>query len=338
MDVVLLAHEQFPDHAKTAIGILRYGDYDVTAVLDREKAGSNVSDHVSNVQDAPIVSGMDDVTEAIDALVIGISPIGGGFDESWRLDIRSALERGCDVISGLHYFLESDDEFSALASEYNCDLWDVRKPHEDLTIASGTANSVDASVVLTVGTDCSTGKMTTSMELARTAQNQGVDATVIPTGQTGIMIEGWGNPIDRVISDFAAGAVEEMILEKGDDHDLLIVEGQGSIVHPAYSGVTTAILHGAMPDKLVLCHVASRTAIRGYENVQLPSPETYVELYETLAEPVHKTEITAGALATHHIANDDDARNEIDAFSRAINCPVTDPVRFDPDVIIDSII
>ncbi|HMB51617.1 MAG TPA: DUF1611 domain-containing protein, partial [Natronoarchaeum rubrum] len=269
MRVAILAHEKFPGDAKTALGVLRYGDHDVVAVLDRDSAGTQVDDHVDDVQDAPIVSGMSAVDASIDALIIGVAPIGGGFDESWRADVVTALERGCDVIAGLHYFLSEDEEFARLAEEHGGELRDVRKPPDDLTVSQGRTDEVDAEVILTVGTDCNTGKMTTTMELARAAAEAGHDAAVVPTGQTGIMIEGWGIPIDRTISDFTAGAVERMIREVGDDHDYLFVEGQGSIVHPAYSAVTCGILHGAMPDKLVLCHEAGREAIHGYESFDI---------------------------------------------------------------------
>ncbi|WP_338729690.1 DUF1611 domain-containing protein [Haladaptatus sp. DJG-WS-42] len=337
MDIALLAHEKFPDEAKTALGILRYSDDTVVAVLDRDSPDTRVHDTVPDVQDAPIVASIDEV-ESYDALVIGIAPIGGGFDDTWRDDVRTALKAGKDVISGLHYFLEDDEEFAQLADEHGADIWDVRKPHDDLTVAQGIADSVDAEVILTVGTDCSVGKMTVSLELARAAQERGIDAEFIPTGQTGIMIEGWGNPVDRVVSDFTAGAVEEMILEKGNDHDYLFVEGQGTIIHPAYSAVTCGILHGSMADKLVLCHAAGREAIHGYESFALPDFSTYRQLYEDLARPVHETEVVAGALNTRSIAEDEDAQAAVDDFADAIDAPATDPVRFDPDTILDEVL
>ncbi|MDL5362686.1 DUF1611 domain-containing protein [Halalkalicoccus sp. NIPERK01] len=337
MQVAVLAHEKFPERAKTAVGVIRYGEYDVTAVLDRDRAGGRVNEYLPGVPDAPIVSGMADVEEA-DALLIGIAPIGGGFDESWREDVENALSRGCDVISGLHYFLSEDPEFVELAAENDCELWDVRKPDEDLTVSRGIAHEVDAEVILTVGTDCSVGKMTVSMELARAAQEQGIDAAVIPTGQTGIMIEGWGNPIDRVVSDFTAGAVEEMIVEKGDEHDYLFVEGQGTIIHPAYSAVTCGILHGSMPDSLVLCHAAGREAIHGYEDFSIPPVETYIDLYEGLAAPVHETEVAAGALNTMDIVEDGPARNAVDEYAADLGVPATDPVRFESDEVLEALL
>ncbi|WP_435364761.1 DUF1611 domain-containing protein [Haloarchaeobius sp. DYHT-AS-18] len=337
MRIAILAHEKFPDRAKTALGLLRYSDDEVVAVLDRDEAGARVNDFVGDVQDAPVVASMADAPEC-DALVIGIAPIGGGFDESWRDDVRTALERGCDLVAGLHYFLEDDEEFASLAAEHDCDIWDVRKPDPDLTVARGVAGQVDAEVVLTVGSDCSVGKMTATMELCEAAREAGHDAAVIPTGQTGIMIEGWGNPIDRVVSDFTAGAVEEMILEKGDDHDYLFVEGQGAITHPAYSAVTCGILHGAQPDKLVLCHRAGQERVHGYEDYPLQDLDTYVDLYESLAAPVHEAEVVGGSLNTSGIESDEAAREALEEFADAIDAPAADLVRFDADDLLEAIL
>lgn len=337
MNVVLLAHEKFPERAKTANGILRYADHEIVAVLDRDLAGSRVADHLDHVQDAPIVSSMADVEGAVDALIIGIAPIGGGFDPSWREDVRTALRDGCDVIAGLHYFLAEDAEFAELAERHGGSIRDVRRPDPDIGVSDGVAGEVSAHVLLTVGTDCSVGKMTTSMELERAADERGIDARVVPTGQTGIMIEGWGNPVDRVVSDFAAGAVEEMVLEVGDDHDLLIVEGQGSIVHPAYSGVTLSILHGAMPDSLVLCHEAGRESVHGYDQA-LPPLDFYVEQYESIAAPVQDTDVVAGALNTTSISGVDAARDAVASFSEAIEAPASDPVRFEAGPLLEGIV
>jgi uncharacterized NAD-dependent epimerase/dehydratase family protein len=334
--VAVLAHETFPERAKTAVGILRYADYEVAAVLDRTNAGDRVVDHLSGVPDAPVVASMADAP-AVDALVIGISPIGGGFDESWRPDVRAAVERGCDVASGLHYFLGEDEALAALAADHGVDLWDVRRPPADLTVAEGVARGVDADVVLTVGTDCSTGKMTTSMELVRAARDRGVDAAMVPTGQTGIMVEGWGTPIDRVVSDFVAGAAEDLVLRAAADHDLLVVEGQGSIVHPAYSAVTCGLLHGTMPDRLVVCHAAGRDAIHGYEDYAVPPVESYVDRYESLAAPVNEARVVAGALNTAALGDDAAAREAVDAYADAVGAPATDPIRFDAAEVVGSL-
>ncbi|QZP38850.1 DUF1611 domain-containing protein [Halobaculum magnesiiphilum] len=335
--VAVLAHGKFPDRSKTANGIIRYADYEVAAVLDRDRPGERVADHLPGVADAPVVASFADVPDDVDALVIGIAPIGGGFDESWRPDVEAAIEAGCDVVSGLHYFLNDDDDLAALAAEHGVELWDVRRPDRDIGVAEGRSDEVDADVVLTVGTDCSVGKMTATMEIVDAAREVGIDACVIPTGQTGIMIEGWGNPVDRVVSDFTAGAVEEMILEKGDDHDLLVVEGQGSIVHPAYSAVTCGILHGAMADELVMCHAAGREAIHGYESFDLPPLPEYVDLYESLAAPVHGTEVVAGALNTADLDDDAAAEAAVEEFAAGIDAPATDLIRFGAEEVVEAI-
>ncbi|MFB6139351.1 MAG: DUF1611 domain-containing protein [Halosimplex sp.] len=317
--------------------MLRYGDDDVVAVLDRTRAGERVRDHVPDVQDAPIFAELDDVDEQIDALVVGISPIGGAFDETWRPDVRAALERSADVVAGLHYFLADDAEFARLAEAHGAEIRDLRRPPEDLTVSDGTASEVDAEVVLTVGTDCSTGKMTTTFELAAAARERGVDAGVVPTGQTGIAIENYGIAVDRVISDFAAGAVERMVEERAAEHDVLFVEGQGALAHPAYSGVTASVLHGAMPDRLVLCHVAGRDAVHGYEHVPIPPPGEYARLYESLADPVEPAEVVAGALNTQRL-DDDEAGAAVEAYADAVDAPATDPVRFDAGEILPAVL
>lgn len=336
MRVAILAHEKFPDRAKTAVGILRYGHQDVVAVVDRDTAGDRVADHVPDVQDAPIVESMAEAPEC-DALVIGIAPIGGDFDPSWRPDVRTALKRGCDVIAGLHYPLAEDEEFARLATKHDCDLQDVREPPEDLDVASGTAGDVDAHVIATVGTDCSTGKLTATLELVQGLRDAGYDAAAVPTGQTGILIEGWGIAVDRAISDYAAGAAERLVEEAAAEHDVLVVEGQGSILHPAYSGVTASLLHGAMPDALVLCHEAGRTVIHGYERFAIPPIGEVAGRYEQFLEPVAPAPVVGGALNTAGIDDNDEARRAIEEFAAAIDAPVTDPVRFDVEPVVEAI-
>ncbi|MFD1514764.1 DUF1611 domain-containing protein [Halomarina rubra] len=335
MRLAILAHEKFPDRAKTAVGLLRYTDHEVVAVLDRDHAGDRVRDHIEDVQDAPVVAGIDDVPD-IDAFVVGIAPIGGGFDETWRDDVTGALERGAEVWSGLHYHLADDEAFAALADEHDTRLWDVRDPPEDLTVAEGVARDLDATVVTTVGSDCSTGKMTATCELVEAARERGWSAGVVPTGQTGIMIEGWGLPIDRTISDFTAGAVERMLVERAEEYDYLFVEGQGAITHPAYSAVTCGILHGSMPDALVYCHEAGREAVHGYESFSLPDVGAHASLYENLAEPVSPTSVVAGSLNTSKLS-EEDARKAVDEFGEALDEPATDAVRFGCEEILDAL-
>jgi len=337
--IAVLAHGGFPDDAKTATGILRYADAEVVAVLDREIAEADpdarVADYHPDVDDAPIVASSA-AAPAFDALAIGIAPIGGGFDESWRTDVIDAIESGADVVSGLHYFLGDDPEFVRLADEHGVELWDVRRPPDDLTVAEGIARELDAEIVATVGTDCSVGKMTTTRELYEAAVDRGVDAGFIPTGQTGIIVEDWGIPVDRTVSDFTAGAVERMLRERSD-RDYLFVEGQGSITHPAYSPVTLGILHGAMPDSLVLCHEAGRERIHGYESVEIPNPGYVAGLYESLAESVAPTEVVAGALNTAHL-DAEGAAAARDRYRSQLTVPVADPIRDGVDELLEAVL
>jgi uncharacterized NAD-dependent epimerase/dehydratase family protein len=178
--------------------------------------------------------------------------------------------------------------------------------------------------------------MTTTWSLLEAARERGWDAAAVPTGQTGVMVDGSGVVVDRTISDFTAGAVERMVEERAD-HDYLFVEGQGSITHPAYSGVTLSILHGAMPDALVLCHEAGRENIRKYGSFPIPHPAECVDLYESLAAPLNETEVVAGSLNTRFVDDDAKAREAVADFAAAIDAPVTDPVRFGPDEVLDAL-
>ena len=337
--IAILAHEKFPGRAKTAVGLLRYGDHEVVAVLDREIAESDpdarVRDYVPDVQDAPILGRAADAPE-FDVLVVGIAPIGGGFDESWRPDVETAIESGADVWAGLHYFLAEDERIAGMAEEHGVDIWDVRQPPEDLTVAEGTAGDLDATVVLTVGSDCSTGKMTTTMELYEGARERDWDVGFVPTGQTGAMIAGDGVVIDRAPADFAAGATEGMVVDAAEGNEYVFVEGQGSIVHPAYSAVTCGILHGAMPDAMILTHEAGREVIHGFESFAIPEPGALVSLYEDLATSVHDASIVGGALNTREL-EPVDASDAVIEYADAIDGPAIDPVRGEVDPLLDVI-
>ncbi|MFA5861140.1 MAG: DUF1611 domain-containing protein, partial [Candidatus Thermoplasmatota archaeon] len=256
MRLLVLAHDSFdPRHAKTAHCILRYarlgwsGD-EVVAVVDRTKAGHDASEFIGEVGSGiPIVGS---VAEGLrfkpDALAVGIAPVGGALPQDWRADINEALIHGLRVISGLHTPLASDPQFAEHASS----IRDVRFEHPPKRITTGEGLGVESLVVTTIGTDCSSGKMTASVELAREARSRGLTAAFVATGQTGIMIGcDAGAPLDALVGDFVAGAMEECVLKAAKKRpDIIIVEGQGSLTHPAYAGVTTSLLHGGFPDVL----------------------------------------------------------------------------------------
>jgi uncharacterized NAD-dependent epimerase/dehydratase family protein len=233
---LILAPGQFADNAKTAHGVIRYGSDRTVAVVDPMHAGKRVRDVLPHLpSEAPIVASVSDgLAFAPTALLIGTAPKGGALPQSWRDEVLTALRAGLEVVSGLHDMLGNDPEFAAAARASGAAIWDVREPPE-VPLFSGAAYDIAPPVLLAVGSDCAVGKMTVMLELARAAGDRGKRAEFVPTGQTGIMIAGWGISVDRVISDFAAGAAEQLVLQAAArEPDAIFVEGQGGINHPAY--------------------------------------------------------------------------------------------------------
>ena len=229
-----------PFLAKTAISLLRYRGDDVAAVLDQEHAGKSAQELFGTGADVPVVASIENIDA--DAIFVGIAPPGGKLPTEWNPIILAAIERGMDIVSGLHDFLSSNIECSDAAKKSGVNLIDVRRNSENQT-----ARVVDfrreCLRVHAVGNDCSLGKMVTTLELQQGLQRRGLDAGFAATGQTGIMVSGSGIPIDCVVADFVNGAAERLVVDH-QDHDYLMIEGQGSISHPAYSAVTTGLLHG----------------------------------------------------------------------------------------------
>ena len=217
------------------------------------------------------------------------------------------------------------------------ELRDYRRPPADLSVPTGENLTHGASVVLTVGSDCAVGKKTVAVELDRAAQDRGLHSVFVPTGQTGIMIAGWGIAVDAVVSDFLAGAAERLVVEGARRGDLLFVEGQGSIIHPQFSGVTLGLYHGSAPHALVLVHRAGDTELEGVPGHPiLPLPEL-VELYERLALPVRPARVAAIALNTGRF-DDAAARTAIVDVERETGIPADDPVRFGPERVLDAVL
>jgi uncharacterized NAD-dependent epimerase/dehydratase family protein len=270
--IIILAEGAFGDlPSKTAMGVIRYGPAPVVAVIDSQRAGRNVSEWLGPGVDIPVVA---DLEEAIAAagtdpppseLLLGTAPPGGRIPPAWRATLVSAIERGLDVVSGLHELISEDPELTSLASRHGVTLVDHRRAPERQHVASGRRHRAGSRVVLTVGTDCAIGKMTVALELRRAALAAGLSATFVPTGQTGIMIEGWGVSVDRVIADFVNGTAEWLVEQAEEMADWVFVEGQGAIDHPGYSAVTAGLLHGAAPHAMVLVHEPGRLHHHGWE-------------------------------------------------------------------------
>jgi uncharacterized NAD-dependent epimerase/dehydratase family protein len=338
---LILADGDFgPMTSKTANSVIRYLPERVVAVLDRRVAGQVAEQVLGFGGGIPVVASVrEGLALGATAVLVGIAPIGGRLPEEWRGWLREALEGGCDVVSGLHSFLADDPVLAATAAKHQRTIHDIRRPPPDLPVASGRAKDVAPLVVLTVGTDCNVGKMTAQLQLVKELNARGLRTRFVATGQTGIMIEGWGLAVDAVVADFIAGAAEWLVLEGAKGADVVLVEGQGSINHPGYSGVTLGLVHGACPDAMILCHQASREYIGEYREaawLRIPPLAEYVRLYETIANTVHPSKVIGVALNTYDL-DAAAARAACEAASRETGLPCTDPVRFGSGALVDAV-
>jgi uncharacterized NAD-dependent epimerase/dehydratase family protein len=323
--------------AKTAVGILRYRPEEVAAVIDSTRAGRTAQSCVGVGGGIPVVADLAAAASVgADSLLIGIAPQGGELPQPWRAVVRDALGRGWDVLAGLHVFLGDDAEFRALAAAHGAQLIDTRRPSLSRPIAAARAARVEPLVVLTIGSDCNVGKMTTALEIRRALRDRGLRAAFVATGQTGIFIADQGAAIDAVPADFMAGTVEALVLEAARDADVVIVEGQGSLRHPAYSGVALALLHGAAPHALVLCHEAGRDRVRGTAQ-EIPPLERLRDEAEQAAAWVAPAKVIAASLNTSAL-DEPAARDACASAARTLGRPATDPVRFGCGEIADAIV
>ncbi len=321
--------------AKTAHGVIAYSADATAAVIDVDHAGRRVRDVLPYLDsDAPIVATLDDALRyRPTSLLVGVAPPGGALPPAWRATIERALAARLEVVSGLHQFLADDPAFAAAAATSGARIWDVRATPPP-RLFTGEAYRANARVVLTVGSDCAVGKMTASLELTRAARERGVRARFVATGQTGIAIAGSGTAIDRVISDFASGAAEELVLANASDADVLFVEGQGGINHPAFAPVTLALLYGSTPDALVLVHLATRTHVEDF-GTPLLSLAALVETYEGLCATVKPAKVAGIALNTYGLSAED-ARTAVARASAETGLPCADVVRDGPHALYDA--
>jgi uncharacterized NAD-dependent epimerase/dehydratase family protein len=326
-------------HSKTAEGVLRYGQNPVVAVIDSTETGKSVEQITGITCQAPIVASVADALKfQPDALLLGTAWAEGHLPAEWKPDILFALRNGLDVISGLHDFLADDPDFVKCAAESKRQLFDVRRPPDQLPVGCGKAKDVPAFICLTVGSDGSVGKMTTSLEIDKVAKRRGFKSRFVATGQTGIMIDGQGIAIDRVIGDFMAGAAERLVLEVAYDNDFVFVEGQGSLIHPGWSGVTLGLLHGACPQAMILCHTATRTRV-GKDKLPfaIPKLSLLIPIYESMTDFIRPAKVVAISLNTHGMS-EQAAQNAVEEAARDTGLPATDPVRFGADCLFDAIL
>lgn len=304
MSYIVLAHDHFADgEAKTAEALIRYAREPVLAVVDRAAEIATAEPIVgapgAGVPIVPSVqAALEDTADAPTRLAIGVAPVGGRLPPGWRPEIEAALEAGLDLLSGLHDYLGEDEELASLAANSGAEIIDLRKPPSDKPIYSSQVLDLDATIVLTVGTDCSSGKMTTSVELVDALKELGIPTAFAATGQTGMMIgPDSGVCIDAVPADFLAGWGERIVLEAhaATDARVIVVEGQGALTHPAYAAVSLGLLHGASPHACILCHDAARktkgASFHGGRTFPVLDPVEEWGLIETMARSIRLPEL-----------------------------------------------
>jgi uncharacterized NAD-dependent epimerase/dehydratase family protein len=320
-----------PHFGKTARGVIRYAPQDVVCVLDSQ---SDATTH----EGFPLVR---TVAEAMQyeptTALVGVATQGGRFPPEWRALLEECIRAGLDVENGLHEFLTADDQLASLAREHGVELRDLRKAPPGLNVPTGENLTHGATSILMVGSDCAIGKMTVALELDREARARGIRSQFVPTGQTGIAIAGWGISVDAVVADFIAGAAEQLVLEgvrRGGD--VLFVEGQGSLLHPAYSGVTLGLIHGSAPHAYVLCHKADESVVDGDERYPIPPLSELVDLHERISLLARPAKVLAIALNTRDL-DEESARRAIAEAEAETGLPADDPVRFGAGKLIDAV-
>lgn len=271
----------------------------------------------------------------VKTVVIGVANRGGVISPAWKKVLIAALEEGFDLASGLHNLLRDEEDLAAVARATGRSLHDVRVPSVNYPIANGKKR--EGKRMLAVGTDCSIGKMYTALCMDREMRERGLKSTFRATGQTGILITGDGVPLDAVIADFMAGSIEWLTPDNDADHWDLI-EGQGSLYHVSYSGVTLALIHGGQPDALVICHEPTRLHMRGLPEFKLPSVEEVRDMALALARISNPACAAVGvSINTQHMT-EADAKSYLAEVERRSGLPATDPFRFGAAKLVDAML
>ena len=318
-------------YGKTGRGVMRYRPDDVVAILDSAYPEAELLGY-------PVVPSVAEAAAyAPTAALVGVATAGGRFPPEWRVLLRECIAAGLDIENGLHEFLADDPELAPFAQTHGVELRDLRRAPPGLNVPTGANLEHGATSILTVGSDCAIGKMTVALELDREVRARGVHSEFVPTGQTGIAIAGWGISVDAVVSDFIAGAAEQLVLEGvARGGEVLFVEGQGSVLHPAYSGVTLGLVHGSAPHGYVLCHQAGQRFVDEDERFPIPPLREVVELYERLSLIARPAKVHAVALNTRAL-DDEAARRAVEEAEAETGLPADDPVRFGPGRLVDAL-
>ncbi len=332
--IILTEGHTEPITGKTASCVVRYRPEEVVALLDSTQAGRTTQELLGVGGSTPIVGRLDEAPGA-NTLMIGIAPSGGRVPAPWRSVILQAIAKGMDVVSGLHEFIGDDAEFAAAAARSGARITDVRKNNER-DVAHRRGLREECLRIHTVGQDCCVGKMLVAVELARALNADGHDAKFIATGQTGILIEGDGVPIDCVVSDFVNGAIEKQILAQ-QHHEILVVEGQGSLAHPKYSAVTLGLLHGCAPHGMIMCYEAGREGVHGMEYWPLKPLAELRDVYETMANLMGPSRVIGVGINSRRLS-DRQAADERRRVSDELGLPACDVLRDGPDELLQAIL
>ncbi len=303
-------------NAKTARGILHWRPEQCLAQYRLPGCIPNL--------DLPLMTPTQAARSGAESLVIGVANSGGFIPESWHASLIEGARAGLDIVSGMHVWLSAVPGLTDAARSSGARLIDVRRPPEGLRTATGAPRS--GRRLLAVGTDCSVGKMYATLAITADLRSRGVDADFRATGQTGILIDGSGIPVDAVVADFIAGCVEQLVPAAADDH-WDVIEGQGSLFHPAFAGVTLGLIHGAQAQLLVLCHDASRTHLASLPAYPQPTLTACVARYEEAARLTEPSARVVGVCLNTSQLSESDAMQAIADAERETGLPACDPVR-----------
>jgi uncharacterized NAD-dependent epimerase/dehydratase family protein len=310
---------------------MRYRPEDVVCILDSQTGATDL-------EGFPLVHSLEEAQQyEPSTALVGVATAGGRFPPEWRVLLADCVRAGLDVENGLHEFIGDDPELADLAALHGVELRDLRRAPAGLNVPTGANLTHGATSILMVGSDCAIGKMTVALELDREARTRDIRSVFVPTGQTGIAIAGWGISVDAVVSDFIAGAAEQLVLEgvrRGGE--VLFVEGQGSLLNPLYSGVTMGLMHGSAPHGYVLCHKADQRFVEEDERFPIPPLSELVELHERISLIARPAKVLAVALNTRDLSRKR-ARRAIAETEVETGLPADDPVRFGAGKLVDAL-
>ena len=314
---------------KTGVSLLRYSQNEIVAVVDETAVGESIKALTGVDRQVPIVASVQAALAfSPTVLAIGLAPSGGRLPDPWYAEVKQAVSAGLSVMNGLHTQMNKDPEISSQLQPGQW-VWDIRQEPEGLEVGGGRARLLDCDRVLTVGTDMSVGKMSTSIELTRAARARGLRAKLIATGQTGLMLGEDGIALDAIRVDYASGAVEQAVIRNATGQDILFIEGQGSLLNPG-STATLPLMRGSQPTHLILVHRAGMTHIQHFPDFEIPDLSQVVALYESAVwagGTFAKTPVAGIALNTFGLS-EEEALRAIAQVSQEVGLPCADVVRF----------